>query len=460
MKKAILFLTLFISQFLFAQKPQVLVVKLVEEDLNITVKNAALSLKTKSGRFQAVSDLEGKAYFTVDGIEELQSLSIENNHFSDTVISNLNEVNFRRINDDSLFLEVAMFFEGRVDDDFVVYANKLPDTIFGSDKISVSDFELLPDGRIILLTYEKRLRKSSQVCLLVNGEVTSSLSVPGRAEKLISDFRGNIHLVCKKSLYSIFPDDYDALKFGAIDKEYYFKYIAPIVDTNKSKMYFSNFNPDYPAMDYMYVDKVDTTYKHLLNIEDELMMEMYTSEYKWVDVRTKLWAMQMEQESGIDKRIWVGANFFTQSIYYDEIYAPMFMRNDSLLVFDHYKELLFVLNDDGEKLDSLPIYYHLNERQSGWDKLLVQDEVTGQVYSVYEKAGYTYLKWIDTKTGEAKLNQKLHFRYVEKLEIRDNKVYYIYRPYESTQKKFLYEEKLNVSFEKAKVLNGDDIVEQ
>lgn len=36
------------------------------------------------------------------------------------------------------------------------------------------------------------------------------------------------------------------------------------------------------------------------------MMELYRSEFKYVDVRTKLWAMDKEHETGIDKEIWVG----------------------------------------------------------------------------------------------------------------------------------------------------------
>ena len=60
------------------------------------------------------------------------------------------------------------------------------------------------------------------------------------------------------------------------------------------------------------------------------MMELYTSEYKWMDVRTKLWAKNKEIETGIAAEVWVGANYFTQSLYYEEAYAPMFHRNDSI----------------------------------------------------------------------------------------------------------------------------------
>lgn len=458
MRNAIPFLFLLLASFGFAQQ-QVLRVELMDEATGSKVKNAQLLLISESEKIQTVSNSEGLAFFLISNKEDLLRLEIEHYFFKDTVLTDFVQ-KIRTINDDTLSLIIDFEFDGQSEQEVTIFSNKLPDTVYGSKELSVADFELIDNNRIILLAYEKRLKKGSQVMLYENGQILSTLRVPNKAERLIRDFRGNIHIQCAKVIYSVYVDEYDAIRLGALDKKYYFKYLAPIVDTNQSKLYFSNYNPDYPAMDYMYVDKMDTTYKHLLNIEDELMMDLYTSEYLWVDVRTKLWAMEMESQTGIDKRIWVGANYFTQSIYYEEIYAPMFMRNDSLFVFDHYSEYMFVLNAEGEKLDSLPIYYHLNERQSGWEKLLLQDQVTGQIYSVYNKMGYTYIKWIDPNTGEARKTQRLHFRYVEKLEIRDNKIYYIYRPFESTQKKFLYEEDLEFDFEAAKVLNGDEVVKQ
>ncbi|MDX1445798.1 hypothetical protein [Lishizhenia sp.] len=456
MRNAIPFFMFLLTFASYAQNTT-LKVELFDEETESKVKNAALILELENEKIQASTNAEGFAYFNIGNKDQLVALSIKHYIFKDTVFTAFDKA-LISVNEDTLLLRIDCEFDGLSQEGVTIFSNKLPDTVYGSKELSVADFELIGSNRIILLAYEKKLKKGSQIMLYENGEILSTVRVPNKAEKLIRDFRGNIHIQCAKIMYTVYVDEYDAIKLGAIDKSYYFKYISPIVDTVHTKMYFSNYNPDYPAMDYMYVDKLDTTYKHLLNIEDELMMDLYTSEYLWVDVRTKLWAMEMESKTGIDKRIWVGANYFTQSIYYEEIYAPMFMRNDSLFVFDHYKEYMYVLNDDGEKLDSMNIYYHLDERQTGWEKLLLQDHVTGQVYSIYEKMGYTYIKWIDPNTGMALRTQKLHFRYVDKLEIRDNKIYYIYRPFESTQKKFLYEEDLIFDFEAAKVLDGDQVM--
>jgi hypothetical protein len=216
------------------------------------------------------------------------------------------------------------------------------------------------------------------------------------------------------------------------------KYIFPVVDTVQSKLFFSNFNANYPAFDYLAFDQLDSTYSKIMEIKDELMMELYRAEYKWVDVRTKLWAFNKEIETGIDKEIWVGANYFTNTLYYKQLYAPMFRKNDSIYVFDYYKDLLFSFDSRGNKLDSIPIFHHYQPKQTGWKRNLLQDEITGEVYAFFEKAGICSVQKINLRTGV--LGDKIQFeqKYVDKVAINGGKAYYIYRPFESAQKKFLY----------------------
>jgi hypothetical protein len=202
---------------------------------------------------------------------------------------------------------------------------------------------------------------------------------------------------------------------------------------------------------------LDSTYSKIINIKDDLMMELYRSEYKWVDVRTKLWAKNLELETGIDAEVYVGANYFTQSLYYKELYAPLFHRNDSLFVFDYYADKLFTFDAAGNKLDSVSIYHHYHPKSTGWKKHLIQDQITGQVYAVFDKAGFTYLGRIDTKTGEIAEKVRLEFRYIDKISIHNNFIYYVYRPYESVQKKFLYKERLPYDYEVSKLPYGNEI---
>ena len=343
--------------------------------------------------------------------------------------------------------------------EMVVKPVGVPYKVFGSERVSVADYEVLPSGKLLLLAYPKRLKKGSELLIADGFNVETSFAVPGVAEELVRDFRGNSHILCKDNVFGVYLTKTN-VQIANIEKDYFVKYVMPILDTNKSKLYFSNFNPDYPAFEYYAFDQLDSSYTKIANIKDDLMMELYRSEYKWVDVRTKLWARYKEQETGIDAEIWVGANYFTQSVYYKELYAPMFERNDSLFVFDYYSDKLYTYDFLGNPLDSVAIYHHYKPKSTGWKKHLVQDNVTGQVYAHFEKDGNNFVGLIDLQTGEIKERVKLEYRYVENISVHDNFVYYIYREFETAQKKYLFREKLPYSFGKSVVPIGDEFTEK
>ncbi|MCE3294697.1 MAG: hypothetical protein K0R65_411 [Crocinitomicaceae bacterium] len=322
-----------------------------------------------------------------------------------------------------------------------IKAPGVPDIIYESRTYSVADFELLPQGEVLLLLYPKTLKKGSELAVLSGGEIIKKFSLPEKPLELVHDFRKNPHVICETGVFGIHRSEQE-LGISRLDKTYYLKYVMPIVDTSYSSLYFSTFNPVYPAFDYQAYDRLDSAYSNILEIKDDLMMELYRSEYKWVDVRTKLWAREKELETGIDKEIWIGANYFTQSVYYKELYAPMFKKNDSIYIFDYYKDKLFTFNLSGEKVDSVGIYHHYEPKKTGWRRNLIQDNETGEIYAFCEKDGICSLRRVDLKTGELGDNIVFQHRYIDKIAVSGGMAYYIYRPYESAQKKFLYRAKL------------------
>ena len=347
---------------------------------------------------------------------------------------------------DSLFFAIKMkpirFQEVR---EVVVKPPGAVDTVFSSNRISVADFEVLNDGNLMLLTYSKRLTKGAEMILFDGNTALTTFPVPGIADHLERDYRGNVHVLCKDKVFTILPKGLN-LQIAQLDKDYYYRYISPILDTSGKDLYYSDFNKNYPEFSFWKFDAVDSLYDKLRTIRDDLMMELYRSEYKWVDVRTQLWAKNLEFQTGIDAEIWVGANYFTRSIYYKELYAPFFKVGEELVVFDYYSDKLFRHTLNGELKSEVIINHHLNRKETGWKNHLIQDRVTGNVYAWFEKAGTSFLGKINLNTGEIPALYQLNFKYLDKIEIHDNSVYYVYRPFESPQKKFLYKEKLPQEF--------------
>lgn len=451
-KLLILSLIVFLCPWFYGQT----VLKVVTSDkmTGDLLQHVAVTVTAAGERQQRFTGRNGVSYFTVNR-KDTVTLKCEHIRYGTEV-----EVFFPgELRRDTLKIEVAMRFEkitniGTVE----IHPDGVPDTVFGSKRISVDDFEFLPDGRLLLLTYARNKRRGTELYLYDGFDIQSAIPVGDKeqGQELIRDFRGNPHVITEKHVYGITAQGNEVF-IGALEKDYFMKYIAPIVDTTVTKYFFSNYNPDYPAFDYFTYDLYDSSYRKIAAVEDELMMELYRSEYKWVDVRTKLWAKDMEHQTGIDAEVWVGATYFTQSVYYKELYAPLFRKNDTLVLFDHYKSLMFRYDAYGNIVDSLPIFYHLQPKQTGWKKQLIQDQLTGQIYCLFEKAGQYSLQRFDITTGETKEVIYLSYRYPENITVRGNFVYYIYREFETAQKKYLYREKLPFDFPKVSLFSGDQV---
>ena len=446
----ILFCSLF-TLFSFSQENKAhVVVKLIDAENKEAVRNANVIFSISDSSFSSFSNNNGLAYSYIN--EGRVDINVRHRKYQEVSLrKRVKVLSF----DDTIYFEIKMnYIKEQNIEEMVVTAPGKPTTVFNSNVLHVSDFEILNSGEIVLLTYPKQLKKGSQLLIYDGKRIKNRFKIPYRAIELVHDYRGNSHVVCEKKVMGINIKD-NEVNISELDKGYYMKYVAPIVDTNTSKMYFSTFNKDYPAFDYFAYDQLDSSYSKIVGIEDELMMELYRSEYKWVDVRAQLWARNKEIKTGIDAEIWIGANYFTQSLYYKELYAPVFKRNDTLFVFDYYKDKLRTYTDLGEVLDSIPIYHHYNAKKTGWKKNVLQDRSTGEIYAIYVRSGYTYIGWIDTKSGEISEYVRLNHRYVHEISIFNNQVYYIYRPYESAQKKYLYKERLPYEFGNSEVATGE-----
>ncbi len=394
----------------------------------------------------------GVAFFT---FENSETIRFQFEHVAYSIVNQISPISFGTLKQDTLKLTIKMAFNKTTEiAEVVIKPSGVPDTVFRSERVSVQDFEFLKNGNLVLLTYPKLKGKATELLIFDGIQTLSEIELEDKGIELIRDYRGNPHVVTDKNVYGI-EEQLGRIEVARLDKQYFMNYIAPIVDTTVSKYFFSNFNSLYPAFDYSTYDLFDSSYQKIAEIEDELMMELYRSEYKWVDVRTKLWAKEKEHETGIDAEIWVGANYFTRSIYYKELYAPLFERNDTIFLFDHYKNWMFRFSKLGVKMDSIPIYYHLQPKQTGWKKKIIQDQTTGQLFLLYEMAGRASLRRFDAATGKLGETIPLFFRYPENITVRSNSVYYIYRPFETAQKKYVYQEKLPLSYPTSMMNNGD-----
>ena len=330
-------------------------------------------------------------------------------------------------------------------EEFTVFSKKI-DTIYGNTRFSVEDYELIDDNRMILLLYEKNLSKGSKIVLANNmQQMIHSFIVPGKAVSLYKDFANRVFVITDNGIFYIQINANHTIDLLAVDEKDFYGFYHRVIDTLENQFFYSNYNELYPEVRFYATLKNDTSHFLLREVKDDFMMELYRAQFKYVSGRDKLWAYRKEQETGIDKEIWIGAASFTQDILYQPVYAPLFVKNDTVLIFDHYNDMIFKYDVNREQIDSVTIKYHHENKKDKWNEPLLQDEILKNIFGLFHKGGITILKSIDIHSGKPNQYFELGFKYVEKVKVIDGYVYYIYRPFESIQKKFLYREKIKIN---------------
>lgn len=338
-----------------------------------------------------------------------------------------------------------------------VYASpNPPDTIYGIEQYNVGDFAFLNDGHSLLMAYEKEKRwkregesKKSLYsgCRLIlldgNNKELDSYSMGDQVcESLYTEFLGEVFLKTKSQYFLIKIINSD-ITLESIKTSDFEEIIKPVVDTIGDLVYLSSYAEDYPAFEYYVFNKKDSTVRTLQWIVDQPLMDLFRSEYKYMDGRSKLEAYRYELKTGIEKEI-VAAYMtgFTNDIYYQSLYAPIFIHDDTITVFDHYEDKMITYDSKNNSIDSTLISYHKTGRKKEWQDQMIQDEVSGEIYAIFLKNGYYYLKQINKQTGMVENPFKLFYKFSENIKVKNGYVYYIYRPFESSQKKFLYRERI------------------
>ena len=83
-----------------------------------------------------------------------------------------------------------------------VSGQRIVDTVFGTWKYSVADYEFIKD-KMLILTFKKSLEKPTIRLIDANKKVLSSFELPDEAQKFYKDYMGYINVMCVNHVYRI-----------------------------------------------------------------------------------------------------------------------------------------------------------------------------------------------------------------------------------------------------------------
>lgn len=430
---------LYISLLLLCTLPgiaQQIQIKLIDEKSGEPIENAHLSYKNT----KAVTNKNGIASINVSRNTEILISHIS---YNDTTIIVTNPT----------AKEFIIRLSPKMNTLTGVEISAKPQCIFAPEKTHVFDFEIRNDT-LIVLTYQREKMMRSQnrqseslylgcQLLLVSpsGNILDSIPLPDYIKSFYTDPLGNIFILAENQiLYTEIKSG--ALEISQVKNDDFQTLIKPLSGSSKTAYFFNDYEWDYPEFNYFALTKNSDNKYLVRTIKDDFTMELFRAEYKYLSNYDKLRAIRLEYKTGIDKEIF-GAYMsgFAHHIYYHKLYAPLFNYGDSLFVFDHHSNQIFLHNGTGSNLDSTEIHYHQNRTLKFKDEI-INDTKTNSYYGVFEKSGIKALRKIDPFSGESQEIIHFYYSYPEKIKVRNNKIYYIYRKTGGQNTKHLFVEQI------------------
>ncbi|MFM7769581.1 MAG: hypothetical protein ACKO8Q_03405 [Bacteroidota bacterium] len=331
----------------------------------------------------------------------------------------------------------------------VAISNK-PDSIFGHKNYHIADF-LFWDNKLTLLLYEheKYFKKVSDSRELWEGAWIAQLNEKGKiifsfyigepAERLHASPTGECYVLTENHVFQILCDGERGLK--EVNSSVFREQIMPICGYIDKCLVFQTFTKDYPEFEYYFLSPSSKEPTLIEHVADSITLELFKSQYKYLPGYKKKEALQTELDTGVPKEIVAGyMTGFQHDLYYHDpiAFIAQGMNHWRIFNFSQRRDIQFeitgeshvsILNSDLIELCRKNKLMHVSWSESG-------------VYFIVQgRGGITYLYELENNGKLSKIKE-IYWNYAKSFQINGNKIYYLYRPFESAQSWYLYSEKI------------------
>ncbi len=330
-----------------------------------------------------------------------------------------------------------------------------PEVIFQRPDLHAADL-LINDEGIWVLAYEhprmlraegeagqEILRDVRLVLLDSSYREFASCPVPEEVKGLRRDLHNTVVIEGTSRAFGVArtADDIELVPFGLEDLR---GKVLPWTDSIPGWVLGSNTDKVMPVFDHIAFDPSSDSTRVVCTVMDTFMLSLFRSEYKYLKGPEKVVAMNLASELGVDKEVVAGyMSGFQHNIWFKPVYAPLFVVGDTMLIFDHASARLRKFTRDFKEAGHVALSYLSKVEGRDWSGRIVQDRRTDALYAVFQRNGYQWLRVIDPVTGLLGQRTRLTYRYPERTQVFNGSVYYVYRPFESLQKRSIYREKVS-----------------
>jgi hypothetical protein len=346
----------------------------------------------------------------------------------------------------------------------VVITSEKIDTVYYDRHYSVMDYELLNEG-IILLIYRYTLNRSEILYQDYNGNKISSINMlPGKPLRLFKDCLGNVHIFTRNKSLEIQFTESGLKLYPANSLDRFMEVMQYCQLFQNGRLYYHE--KGYMALVNIYysIDTLDHEKRPFYIVKDQEKLDFIAQNPENLKLFNSNFLPSMNDLRGLPSDADILNHIrnmdevlrFNQMAYFPAIYAPLFKRGDSLVIFNHANNSIDFFDRNDSLIHELPISYHLTDedskiintltgpfRNNKWQKEAFVDQKTGRLYTSFmNNSGTKIIREINQSSGDLTRSIKIPFPYVDKIQIFNGYIYYMYKGWGENQKMKLYTQQL------------------
>ncbi|GEM_PF-2620624 len=327
---------------------------------------------------------------------------------------------------------------------------------FKSPRHFILDFHIDSTGTFLLL---KHFNQYSIQTLDNSFKKTFEMPLFFHPRFLFSDCMGNLYVLSKLFMYQLKIIDGELTIIDKIPANYY-DYIKDCVAVNNKGLIFKILRYNNQSTEYYQEDNTDSLIYDIYTIEnrelersvretqEELARREESLRRKYdgdVNQRSLTWEEQTRSlnprsGAGVEIREFMDQKAFFNNFVIQPYYNPLFVYNDTTLVFDHVNGQMVRITEERNIVSKVPISYQ-NEKK--WKGEMHLDDSRGNIYSVEEKHGAQIFGLISMNKGKIIRRSKItRHAFPEKIIVYRGHAYYLYKEYFEDNLNKLFRQKL------------------
>ena len=265
-------------------------------------------------------------------------------------------------------------------------------------------------------------------------------------------------MVSKTKVYQIFQGKEKMILYPSVDRELFEEVMGNCEFIVGNRMYYQNYEFQNLITNYYYIDTAQNKSMLFRTILDQSKADYLASNPEFIEGVDLVGTRQMGKINSVELRemwLWDVEQRFHHMAYLSPVFSPMEKIGDSIYIFNHPQSIIEIYNEHDSLLGETPIEYHQSRlkntatltrafyKPTKWQKEIYVDDIDRRAYTLFINInGTKELKEIDLKTGRLKLSMTIPFPYVEKLQIRNGFVYFLYKGWGEIQKKKLFRQSI------------------